>query len=69
MRPYLTRKQISDVATSQNISYEDAKQMLNAIEIEEADKESNNQKIIDRINKRIQGEYVVPVWVERLKGL
>ncbi len=69
MSKYLLLKdQIQTIAELSNMSYDEAKQMLNALSYEEMAEKSKNQNIIDRINSRLRGEFVTPAWVEGLRG-
>ncbi len=68
MKAYLTQRQIAIISEEYNLSYEDAVKMLNAVNISLLEEQHKNDEIIDRINRRLQGEYVIPAWVESLRG-
>lgn len=64
---HLRRHQIERIATYHNMSYEDIVNMFGILDIDAYPEYIEMQKITDRINRRLNGEFVTPAWVEALR--
>ena len=67
MKMIVKRSEMEHLAEATGKTVEQLVNELGLLEYEILIRQGENQKIIDRINKRLQGVQVAPAWVEALR--